>query len=187
MDAPHDVTRDLTVEYTRLPDDVVRWKQWKLHEDNDALVTAFYDGDLPRPIVAGGRTVVEGSFYGITYFLWDRWYNVIRVYDEGLEFSGYYSDVMTPVQKTWTVVRATDLFLDLFVFPDGTYSVEDESEFERAVAKGTIDEGIQRKARETMDELVGMARAGTYPPECVRRFPTDPVSVLRQVRRWGRH
>jgi predicted RNA-binding protein associated with RNAse of E/G family len=181
-----DIAKDLTFEYTRLPDDVVRWRHWKLLEDAEVLVSAFYDPDLPRPLMAGDETIVEGCFSGISYNFWDQWYNVISVYDEDFEFKGYYSDILTPIQKTWTLVTTTDLFLDLFMFPDGRWMVVDEDEFEQALAKGLMDEGIARNARAAIEEISGMAKAGHWPPDVVKRVPSDPVSTLRTVKRLER-
>lgn len=177
-----DITKDLTFEYTILPDEVVRWRQWKLYEDDRALVSAFYDPDLPRPLTAGDETILEGTFAGISYNFWDHWYNVISVYDRDLEFKGYYSDILTPIQKTWTLVTATDLFLDLFVFPDGRWKVVDEDEFERALTDGLMDEGIARNARAAIEDISALAKAGDWPPEIVKRVPADPVRTLRTIK-----
>jgi len=177
-----DIAKDLTFEYTRLPDEVVRWRQWKLHEDAETLVSAFYDPELPRPLMAGDEVILEGTFYGISYNFWDQWYNVISVYDEDLEFKGYYSDILTPIQKTWTLVTATDLFLDLFVFPDGRWKVVDEEEFEQALEKGLMDEGIARNARAAIEEISARAKARDWPPDIVNRVPADPVRTLRTIK-----
>lgn len=177
-----DIAKDLTFEYTILPDEVVRWRQWKLFEDERVLVSAFYDPELPRPLMAGDELIVERTFAGISYNFWDKWYNVISVFDEDLTFKGYYSDILTPIQKTWTLVTATDLFLDLFVFPDGRWKVVDEDEFERAVEQGMMDEGIANNARTALREVSAKAEAGEWPPDVVKRVPKDPVRTLRTVR-----
>jgi predicted RNA-binding protein associated with RNAse of E/G family len=181
----YDITRDLQFEYTILPDQVLRWRQWKIHQDAEVLVSAFYDPELPRPLKAGDRTIVEGTFYGISYNFWDQWFNVISVYDEDLVFKGYYTDILTPIQKTWNVVTATDLFLDLFMAPDGSWSVEDEEEFEAAIEKGLIDDGIARGARSGLEKVIARAEADEWPPECVKRIPSNPVATLRSVKQLG--
>jgi predicted RNA-binding protein associated with RNAse of E/G family len=178
----YDISRDLQFHYTRLPDDLVVYRQWKVHQDGEVLVSVFHEGSLRRPLVADGRAIADRSFFGISYNFWDQWYNVISIYDEDLAFVCYYSDIMTPVQKTWNVVTATDLFLDFVLFPDGTWAIKDADEFEDAVAKGYMDEGIEGIARRTLDELVGRAKAGEWPPECVKRIPADPIRALRTLR-----
>jgi predicted RNA-binding protein associated with RNAse of E/G family len=179
----YDISRDLQFDYTRLPDTVDRYRQWKLSQDEQVLVSAFFEENLRRPMVAGGVTIAKKEFYGISYNFWDQWYNVISIYDTHLTFQGYYSDILTPIQKTWNVVTSTDLFLDFFMFPNGTWAIKDADEFEDAVAKGYLDGGIEVKARATLDSIVEKAKTGKWPPECVTRTPADPVKVLKMVRR----
>jgi predicted RNA-binding protein associated with RNAse of E/G family len=181
-----DITRDLTFEYTRLPDHVMRWRHWKLHQDDQVLVSAFYDADLPRPMVVDDQTISEKVIHGISYNFWDQWYNVVSVYDGDLVFKGYYSDILTPIQKTWNLVTMTDLFLDFFMFPDGSWTIKDEDEFEEGVAKGYMDESFANRARETLDRIVEWAKAGQWPPDVVGRIPSDPLKELNAVRRLER-
>ena len=55
------------------------------------------------------------------------WYDVGKVYNLNNEWTGYYCDILKPVKRS--VDRAgkldcfeiTDLFLDLWINPDGTY------------------------------------------------------------------
>jgi len=182
----YDITRDLVFEYTRLPDDVVVWRHWKLHEDERVLVSAFADTNLDRPLKVGEYLVAERVLHGISYNFWDEWYNIISCYDANLVFKGYYSDIVTPVQKTWNKVTMTDLFLDFFMFPDGTWKVKDEDEFAEGVAKGYMDDSIARKARETLDFIKARAEGGEWPPDCVRRIPSDPLGAIRAVKRLER-
>lgn len=177
-----DISRDLNFFFLRLPDNEVVYPQRKVHELDECLVTAFHEPKLVKPMTAGGRTIVKGQFFGIAYYIWDEWFNVIRVYDRDMEFKGYYCDIMTPIQKSCTRLAATDLFLDVFVFPDGSYSVEDEDEFERAAAQGLMDESIKRHARDAVERLVGMVKSGEFPPRCVREHPKDPMLTLRALR-----
>jgi predicted RNA-binding protein associated with RNAse of E/G family len=177
-----DITKDLVFEYTVLPNEVVRWRHWKLLQNDEALVSAFYDPDLPRPLMAGDEVIVEKCFSGISYNFWDQWYNVISVYDQAFEFKGYYSDILTPIQKTWTLVTTTDLFLDMFMFPDGRWVVVDEDEFETALEDGLMDEGIARNARAAIETISAMAAAGKWPPEIVKQVPNDPVRTLKTVK-----
>jgi predicted RNA-binding protein associated with RNAse of E/G family len=177
-----DISRDLNLFFTRLPDRETVYPQRKVHQLEECLMTAFHEPKLVKPIEAAGEVIVKGQFYGIAYYIWDEWYTVNRVYDRDLGFKGYYCDIITPIQKSCTRLALTDLFLDLFVFPDGRWSVEDEDEFEQGVRDGLMDETIERHAREAVEDLVAMVKAGEFPPRCVREHPRDPVAVLRALR-----
>ena len=168
--------------FLRLPDRETIYPQRKVHELDECLITAFHEPRLAKPIRAAGKVVVKDQFFGIAYYLWDEWFTINRVYDREFQFKGYYCDVITPIQKSCTKLAVTDLFLDVFVFPDGSWSVEDEDEFEDAASHGLMDESIQRHAREAVDKLVGMVKSGDFPPQCVRQYPKDPLLTLRALR-----
>ncbi|MXY27110.1 DUF402 domain-containing protein, partial [Candidatus Poribacteria bacterium] len=82
------------------------------------------------------------------------------------EWTGYYCDIMKPVKRTVDATgklncfEITDLFLDLWVNPDGTYEIQDEDEFEEAVQGGAIDAELERKAWEVMKTLIAEVEAG---------------------------
>ena len=80
--------------------------------------------------------------------------------------------------KTWTLVESTDLFLDFFMFPDGTWTVQDEDEFQQAKEDGLMDDGVARRARETLDEIIGKASP--------IKLPEVPISVSLAVALDGR-
>ena len=63
--------------------------------------------------------------------------------------------------------------------------MEDEDEFETAVADGLMDDGIVKHARDALEEVVDRARSEDWPPECVKRIPSDPLRELRHVKRLG--
>ncbi|MXZ00275.1 DUF402 domain-containing protein [Candidatus Poribacteria bacterium] len=54
----------------------------------------------------------------------------------------------------------TDLFLDLWVNPDGSYEIQDEDEFEEAIQNGAIDAKLEKKAREVLDALIAKVEDG---------------------------
>ena len=62
----------------------------------------------------------------------DRWYDVDKVYNLQDQFAGDYCDIISPMTRTKTHFEITDLFLDMWVSPDGNYRILDEDEFESA-------------------------------------------------------
>lgn len=91
----------------------------------------------------------------VEYFYADRWYNVFAIHDvDDDHLKGYYCNVTRPAVLGDGVVRADDLALDVFVFPDGRTQVMDEEEYaalpltldERQHALAAVTE-LQRRAR----------------------------------------
>ena len=68
------------------------------------------------------------------------------------------------------ILKITDLFLDLWVSPDGSYQVEDEDEFESAIANNWIQTDLANQARNALQDLIAEIEYGTFPPEITNRW-----------------
>ncbi|GAC1397290.1 MAG: hypothetical protein NVSMB52_10940 [Chloroflexota bacterium] len=71
-----------------------------------------------------------------------------------------------------TLRPIVDLFLDLWIAPDGGYVVLDEDEFEKAVADSVLTDGQASSALQTSQSLVEAVVGGQFPPDSVRVFQT---------------
>jgi predicted RNA-binding protein associated with RNAse of E/G family len=72
------------------------------------------------------------------YWFYMEWFSnflMVRMYGETL---GYYLDLHTLLRKEDGEYTLTDLFLDLWVTPDGYYFELDREEFEQGFRKGLI-------------------------------------------------
>jgi predicted RNA-binding protein associated with RNAse of E/G family len=75
---------------------------------------------------------------------------------------------MKPVERSINVegkpdcFEITDLFLDLWINPDGTYEIQDEDEFEDAVRDGAIDAELEKKAWNVLNALIAEVEAGHF-------------------------
>ncbi len=119
--------------------------------------------------------VVFGSGYRAVWFLFkDRPFDVGRIYRPDGTWTGYYSDILEPVR--WvasdprTLQPITDLFLDLWIAPDGRHQVLDEDEFEEAVGRGILRREQIDHARRVLGELTDATQRGLFPPRVVREF-----------------
>ena len=81
---------------------------------------------------------------------------------------GHYSDVGEPViQLSPTEFQMTDLYLDIWLFPDGRLLELDWDEFEEAIAKKVITATQEELARSAMKRLVDEASKGIYPEQYI--------------------
>jgi predicted RNA-binding protein associated with RNAse of E/G family len=111
--------------------------------------------------------MVLGDNFAVFWFVFSNlWYSVAKVYNLDNEWTGYYCDILKPVKRNVDAsgkpnrFEITDLFLDLWINPDGTYEIQDEDEFEEAVQNGAIDAELERKALEVLKALVAEVEAG---------------------------
>lgn len=155
----------VTLTYKRPPDRVNHFQQQLLYVDEDVIVTT-QRVKPSTPIVQNGETVLADNFAVVWFVFTGLWYDVGKVYNLNNEWTGYYCDIMKPVKRSINATgkldcfEITDLFLDLWVNPDGTYEIQDEDEFEAAIQNGVIDFELERKARDVLTALITEVASG---------------------------
>ena len=155
--------------YKRLPNRVHHFQQNLLYEDDDVIVTT--QRITPSsPIIIDGVTVLGDNYRAVWFVFADRWYDIGKIYNLKDRFTGYYCDIILPMKRTRTHFEITDLFLDLWVSPDGSYQVEDEDEFESAVAQNWIQTDLANQAKNALQDLIAEVESGAFPPEITSRW-----------------
>jgi predicted RNA-binding protein associated with RNAse of E/G family len=155
----------VTLTYKRPPNRVNHFQQELLYLDDEVIVTS-QRVKPSSPIVQNGETVLADNFAAVWFVFTGLWYDVGKVYNLDNEWTGYYCDVLKPVKRSVDATgkldrfEITDLFLDLWINPDGTYEIQDEEEFEDAVQNGAIDTEVERKALEVLTSLIAEVESG---------------------------
>ena len=155
----------VTLTYKRPPDRVNHFQQKLLYVDDDVIVTS-QRVKPSSPIIQYGEMVLGQDFPVVWFVFTGLWYDVGKVYNLNNEWTGYYCDVLKPVKRSTDVegklecFEITDLFLDLWINPDGTYEIQDEDEFEDAVQNGAIDTELEQKSWEVMKALIAEVESG---------------------------
>lgn len=91
----------------------------------------------------------EGDIF-TEWFYSQRWYNVFHIVDvETGRLKGYYCNITRPATIADDYVKAEDLALDVFVYPDGKTLVLDEDEY-AALALGPDE---HRKVKQAVAEI----------------------------------
>jgi predicted RNA-binding protein associated with RNAse of E/G family len=127
-----------------------------------------------RPLEYAGVRVLEAGYWAVWFLFKDRPFDVGRIYRPDGTWTGYYVDVLEPVR--WrgadprTLAPLVDLFLDLWIAPDGGYVVLDEDEFAAAVRLGHLTPAQAGHARGVLRSLVDATARGEFPPAVVRTF-----------------
>lgn len=167
------VKGSLTFDYVRPPDRRVSIKSQLLEANSDTIIVA-HAYSPSRPVTHCGEIVLDVGYWGIWFLFKNRSFDAGRVYRPDRTWMGYYVDVLEPVR--WkasdpsTLEPITDLFLDLWIAPDGKHTVLDEDEFEEAVNLGYLTSKQADHARNVLQELVKATARGEFPPAVVREF-----------------
>ena len=162
----------ITLTYKRLPDRVNYFQQELLYEDSEVIVTSQRIKPS-SPIVLNGETVLGDNFTAVWFVFTGLWYDIGKIYNLDNKWTGYYCDIMMPVKRSSDQFEIVDLFLDLWVSPDGSYEIQDEDEFETALEKGSIGTELAEKAQNALNDLIDEVTSGRFPPEFVQNFPNS--------------
>lgn len=155
----------VTLTYKRPPDRVNYFQQQLLYLDDDVIVTS-QRVKPSTPIIQKGETVLADNFAAVWFVFTGLWYDVGKVYNLNNEWTGYYCDIMKPVKRSMNTTgeldcfEITDLFLDLWINPDGSYEIQDEDEFEEAIQTGAIDTALEKTARDVLNTLIVEVESG---------------------------
>lgn len=98
-------------------------------------------------------------------------FDVLEFRDSNGNLLGHYSDIGEPLLQSGSgQFQMTDLFLDLWLFPDRRLLELDWDEFEEAVQKNVITAAQAELARNTMQRLVNEVAQGIYPDNYLKHF-----------------
>ena len=98
-----------------------------------------------------------------TYFFAEP-FNILEFRGVHGELLGHYSDIGEPTIKLDSgLFQMTDLFLDIWLFPDGRLLELDWDEFEEALQKQVISTSQADLARKAMKRLVSEVEQRMYP------------------------
>ena len=159
----------ITLTYKRLPDRVNYFQQQLLYEDQEVIVTSQRIKPS-SPIILNGETVLGDNYTAIWFVFTGLWYDIGKIYNLNNEWTGYYCDIMMPVERSSDKFEIVDLFLDLWVSPNGSYEIQDEDEFATALQDGVISTELAEKARNALNDLIDKVTSGRFPPEFVKYF-----------------
>ena len=91
----------------------------------------------------------------------DRWYNIISMVRRSGIF--YYCNIASPSLYDGEAIKNIDYDLDVKVFPDETYSILDENEFEFHSEKMNYPENLKFLLKNQMQELIKMIEEKSEP------------------------
>ncbi|MBM3241953.1 DUF402 domain-containing protein [Candidatus Poribacteria bacterium] len=179
--------KQIELIYKRLPNRVSFFQQELIYEDDTAIVTR-QRVKPSSPLVIDSVTVLDDNYTALWFIFPDKWYDMGKMHNPQGECTGYYCDIIMPMKRTISqdkqflfTVEITDLCLDLWICslrsptpsaysPDGSYHILDEDEFELAVKNGWMDNTLAQRARQELNNLIQLVKAGKFPPAIVQPF-----------------
>lgn len=98
----------------------------------------------------------------------DGWASVARFHLADGTFTGWYTNLCTPVEKNGSVWSSTDLFLDLWIPSSGEPQWLDEDELREAVSAKLLDNRTVERVGRERERIEALLHARAWPPEACR-------------------
>ena len=136
---------------------------------NMLMIQSRISVEEPRRIL--GKIIADKGYLAIWFIFKGKWFDIGKFYDRSNNWLGYYCDIVKPVTSLLQGRRTsviTDLFLDLWIYPDNSYYVLDRDEFDEAIRTRLISRRLARKAESELQRIVRMVERNKFPPKQVK-------------------
>lgn len=172
--APSNVQGEpFTFAFIRPPDRRVTFES-TLIEATEGHIILAHRITPSAPLEYQGEVVMGNGYWAVWFLFKGQPYDVARVYRPDGTWTGYYADVLEPVHwdgnNPHSLPPLVDLFLDLWIAPDGEFEVLDEDELQAAIEGGTISGQQAAQARDVLAHMIAATRSGDFPPRLIRDF-----------------
>ena len=167
------------IHYRRPPDRLTIFRQQVVHREDEVIVTLASDVELPRALEVGGVPILEPGASAVWFTFPGMAHDIGRFHTRDDRFTGWYANILTPpVIEEGGIWRTTDLYLDVWMAPDGTVTLLDQDELEQAEAKGWVTPEEAAGALREAERVVAAAAAGTWPPPVAREWTLERARTV---------
>jgi predicted RNA-binding protein associated with RNAse of E/G family len=168
-----DVVQRVAFDYVRTGNRRATFDARLMHADDEMIILS-HEAQPSRPLQHDGQVVMAGG-YSVVWFLFKgQSYDVGRFYRPDGVWTGYYVDILEPVEWVGddprSITPLIDLELDLWIAPDLSHQILDEDEFEDSVRRGDLTSAQESQARSTLSQLMTLLEKGSFPPPVVRDY-----------------
>ncbi len=167
------------IHYRRPPDRLDVFVQDLVVDRPDCKVTLHDPATLETSLTVGDQVIYEPGAAIVWFVFPNEWHDLGRFHLKDGTFTGYYVNLITPVQVDGATWRMYDLCLDLWVDAGGRFQILDQGEFDEAVDRHWIDSATAERARSELARVIAGVRGGDWPPAVVREYDLARVRELR--------
>ena len=119
-----------------------------------------------RPTLELGYVTFETGDRFTEWYFTSHWYNIFQIWSREGSLKGWYCNVCEPASISGEVISCRDLYLDLWVHPDGATLLLDEDEF---AADRSLDGETRTRALAALRELQALVANRSEPFAAIGR------------------
>lgn len=167
-------------QYRRPGQDVMIYDELLVLDRPDVkvLLQERYSGETLR---AGDQVIQEAGAPMLWYVFPAKWHDIGRFHLADGTFTGWYTNLTTPVEMEGDTWSASDLFLDLWQPADGDPVWLDEDEFEHAVKRKVIDTATKKRVLNERVIIEFQLKRGEWPPPIARDIGLAQARALLEA------
>ncbi|MFH1765064.1 MAG: DUF402 domain-containing protein [Gemmatimonadota bacterium] len=162
------------IHYLRPPDRREIFTQRLLLDTPEVKITLAEAVPFDPPIRIIGEVALEAGSDAVWFTFPGRWHDIGRFHRANGVFTGIYANILTPAvilpDGEW---ETTDLFLDVWIDPEGRLSVLDADQLREAEAKAWVSREQAKRARDEVDWIKKEFAAGRWPPPVVAEWTLE--------------
>ncbi len=143
--------------------------------DLKIMLMEGYDGE---PLRIEGEAALEPGASLLWFVFPGAWHDVGRFHLADDTFTGWYTNLCTPVEMEGDTWSSTDLFLDHWMTPDGLHVWLDEDELVGAIEAGHVSEEMQRSIEKERAFIQSNLDVGSWPPPIALEFSLEDARDL---------
>ena len=156
--------------YRRIPNRILERYDELIADLGDVVVAKSKFEGMLTPLFVNGVKVIDNGYTMIYFAFIGEKYDVLKVYDREGNFKGLYVDILAYTKRKGNTLEMLDLFLDLFIFPNGEIFILDEEELEMALNYGLINKETFDFAYSKATEIMKKFKKGEFPPDIVWQY-----------------
>jgi len=133
----------------------------------DDISARLSESLIKQQLIQSGQRV--GTISKVYFFT--EPFNLLEFRDVNGALLGHYSDIGEPaIRISPNEIQMTDLYLDIWLYPNGELLELDWDEFEEAIQKQVITLAQSELARTAMQRLITETKKGIYPSKYANHF-----------------
>ncbi|ASI99921.1 DUF402 domain-containing protein [Thermococcus celer] len=162
--------RRVRLIYKRIPNRVLEREDEVIADFGNIVVAKSEFSGMLAPLLVNGVKVIDNGYRMVYFAFIGENYDILKVYDKNGNFKGLYMDVLAYTKRYGNTIEMLDLFLDIFVFPNGEAFLLDEDELEMALNYRLIDKETIDFAYSVANEILEKLKRKEFPPEIVWKY-----------------
>lgn len=157
----------ISYEYHRPGKPTTTYDEWLVLDRPDSKVM-LQDAFGGPPFRVGDAVVLEPGAPIVWFVFPETWHDIGRFHLADGTFTGWYTNLTTPIELGTSVWSASDLFLDLWTPLAGPSVWLDDDEFASACRSRLIDSAMRRRVLNERALIDLQVAAGHWPPPIAR-------------------